>query len=239
MKEELEKIAEAAMRSGIDRIRSEKDRLVDEVVSLMSERKEKKIWSGYESIPSGHASDDVIPGCLVLEGGSFRGCYSAGVLDVFMENGINLQTTIGTSAGALVGYNYVAGEIGRAARVNLGYRHDSRYFGPRTAARNRGVVGFDFILNDIEEELPFDRERFDDPRRRLLVTVTNCETGQVQYCEKGITPYMAPEPFRGRRNDPGKRYRMAEKLAEIRGLTIEEIHTITMENGKNLYHIER
>lgn len=52
-------------------------------------------------------------------------------------------------------------------------------------------------------------------------------------------PYMAPEPFRGRRNDPGKLYRMAEKLAEIRGLTIEEIHTITMENGKNLYHIER
>ena len=188
MKEELEKMAEAAMRTGIDRIRSEKDRLLDEVVSLMSERKEKKTWSGYESIPSGHASDDVIPGCLVLEGGSFRGCYSAGVLDVFMENGINLQTTIGTSAGALLGYNYVAGEIGRAARVNLGYRHDSRYFGPFTAARNRGVVGFDFILNDIEEELPFDRERFDDPRRRLLVTVTNCETGQVQYCEKGITP---------------------------------------------------
>lgn len=188
MKEELEKMAEAAMRTGIDRIRSEKDRLLDEVVSLMSERKEKKTWSGYESIPSGHASDDVIPGCLVLEGGSFRGCYSAGVLDVFMENGINLQTTIGTSAGALLGYNYVAGEIGRAARVNLGYRHDSRYFGPFTAARNRGVVGFDFILNDIEEELPFDRERFDDPRRRLLVTVTNCETGQVQYCEKGTMP---------------------------------------------------
>ena len=52
-------------------------------------------------------------------------------------------------------------------------------------------------------------------------------------------PYMAPEPFRGRRNDPGKLYRMAEKLAQIRGLTVDEIHAITMENGKNLYHIER
>ena len=52
-------------------------------------------------------------------------------------------------------------------------------------------------------------------------------------------PYMAPEPFRGRRNDPGKLYRMAEKLAQIRGLTVAEIHAITMENGKNLYHIER
>ena len=50
-------------------------------------------------------------------------------------------------------------------------------------------------------------------------------------------PYMAPEPFRGRRNDPGKLYRMAEKLAEIRGLTVEEIHTITVENGKRLYRI--
>ena len=50
-------------------------------------------------------------------------------------------------------------------------------------------------------------------------------------------PYMAPEPFRGKRNDPGKLYRMAEKLAEIRGLTVEEIHTITVENGKRLYRM--
>ena len=50
-------------------------------------------------------------------------------------------------------------------------------------------------------------------------------------------PYMAPEPFRGRRNDPGKLYRMAEKLAEIRGLTVEEVQTITVENGKRLYRI--
>ena len=50
-------------------------------------------------------------------------------------------------------------------------------------------------------------------------------------------PYMSPEPFRGKRNDPGKIYRMAEKLAEIRGLTVEEIHRITLENGKKLYRI--
>ena len=50
-------------------------------------------------------------------------------------------------------------------------------------------------------------------------------------------PYMAPEPFRGKRNDPGKLYRMAEKLAEIRGLPVEEIHRITTENGKRLYGI--
>ena len=50
-------------------------------------------------------------------------------------------------------------------------------------------------------------------------------------------PYMSPEPFRGKRNDPGKLYRMAEKLAEIRGMTVEEIHRITVENGKRLYRI--
>ena len=50
-------------------------------------------------------------------------------------------------------------------------------------------------------------------------------------------PYMSPEPFRGKRNDPGKLYRMAEKLAEIRGLTVAEIHAITTENGKRLYRI--
>ena len=50
-------------------------------------------------------------------------------------------------------------------------------------------------------------------------------------------PYMSPEPFRGRRNDPGRLYRMAEKLAEIRGLPLEDIHRITFENGKRLYRI--
>ena len=50
-------------------------------------------------------------------------------------------------------------------------------------------------------------------------------------------PYMSPEPFRGKRNDPGKLFRMAEKLAEIRGLTVEEVHAITLENGKRLYRI--
>ena len=50
-------------------------------------------------------------------------------------------------------------------------------------------------------------------------------------------PYMAPEPFRGKRNHPGNLYRMAERLAEIRGLPVEEIQRITLENGKRLYRI--
>lgn len=50
-------------------------------------------------------------------------------------------------------------------------------------------------------------------------------------------PYMAPEPFRGRRNDPGKLCRVAEKLAQLRGKTAEEIQAVTLENGRALYRI--
>lgn len=50
-------------------------------------------------------------------------------------------------------------------------------------------------------------------------------------------PFMAPDPFRGKRNDPGYLYRMAEKLAELRDISVEEVHTITMENAKRLYQL--
>ena len=51
-------------------------------------------------------------------------------------------------------------------------------------------------------------------------------------------PYMAPVPFRGKRNDPGKVCHMAAKLAELRGITPEEAAAITMANGRRLYRID-
>jgi len=50
-------------------------------------------------------------------------------------------------------------------------------------------------------------------------------------------PYMAPVPFRGKRNDPGKLCHMASKLAELRGISPQEAARITFENGKRLYRI--
>ena len=50
-------------------------------------------------------------------------------------------------------------------------------------------------------------------------------------------PFMAPEPFRGKRNDPGYLFRMAERLAEIRGISVEEVQAITTENARKLYRI--
>ena len=51
-------------------------------------------------------------------------------------------------------------------------------------------------------------------------------------------PYMAPEPFRGKRNDPSMVYRVAEQLAQIRGISVEDAQRITYENGKRLYRID-
>ena len=50
-------------------------------------------------------------------------------------------------------------------------------------------------------------------------------------------PFMSPEPFRGKRNDPGYMFRMAERLAEIRGISVEEVHKVTTENAKRLYRM--
>jgi TatD DNase family protein len=51
-------------------------------------------------------------------------------------------------------------------------------------------------------------------------------------------PFMSPEPFRGRRNDPSRVRFVAEKLAQIRGISYEEAEAATFENGKRLYRID-
>ena len=42
-----------------------------------------------EDLPSGNITGDLVRGCLVLEGGSFRGVYQEGLLDLFMTEGLN------------------------------------------------------------------------------------------------------------------------------------------------------
>ena len=59
------------------------------------------------------------------------------------------------------------------------------------------------------------------PLERLLIE-TDC-------------PYMAPEPLRGRRNEPAYVAHIAAKIAELRGLTAEEVAKITYENGCTLF----
>ena len=48
-------------------------------------------------------------------------------------------------------------------------------------------------------------------------------------------PYMAPEPVRGTRNEPKNVIRVAEKLAEIKGISVEEAIQKTAENTRRLF----
>lgn len=140
-----------------------------------------KVYSDIDKLPSGNASDDVINGCIVLEGGGFRGIYTSGVLDALMENDINMSCTIGVSAGALNGVNYVAGHIGRSARANLVYRHDSRYVGIKALRQSGGLIGIDFLFNDFEDMYPLNTQRIFSLKRRFAAVVTNCNTGKAEY----------------------------------------------------------
>ena len=136
-------------------------------------------------IPHGRASEVLVPGCLVLEGGAFRGLYTQGFLDAMMENGLNLSCVVGVSAGALAGANYVSGQIGRSARTNLVYRHDSRYIGARSLLHSHSILDVGFLTEDRGVLEPLDRERFDRPEQRYVAVATDCETGEATYFEKG------------------------------------------------------
>ncbi|MCH4208097.1 MAG: patatin family protein [Solobacterium sp.] len=142
-------------------------------------------YSKINEVPKGSAGDEIVPGCLVLEGGAWRGLYTQGVLDALMMNHINMQTTIGVSAGALSSLNYVSGQIGRGPRFNLAYRHDSNYCGVKAMKRDHGVTGFHYLYEKLDELEPFDHQAFDNPARRLCVTATDCDSGRQQYFEKG------------------------------------------------------
>ncbi len=143
------------------------------------------VFSGIEQLPRGQASDSLCKGCIVLEGGAFRGVYTSGVLDALMEADINMECTVGVSAGALNGMNYVSGQIGRSARINLQFRRDPRYVGIRAYRSNRGIIGFDFVLDEYDRDDPLDMEALNREDRRLVAVATNCRTGQPEYFEKG------------------------------------------------------
>lgn len=52
-------------------------------------------------------------------------------------------------------------------------------------------------------------------------------------------PYMTPEPFRGKRNEPKYVRLVAENIADIRGMDIEELISITDKNTKEFYGIKQ
>ncbi len=84
---------------------------------------------------------------LVLEGGGMRGMFTAGVMDVLMENGVNFDGVIGVSAGAAFGCNYKSKQIGRVIRYNTRFCADKRYWWPWLACQNRrDIYNTDFAM---------------------------------------------------------------------------------------------
>lgn len=121
---------------------------------------------------------------LILEGGSFRSQFTAGVLDVMLEHGVEVPVCYGVSAGALCGLNYKSRQIGRANRINLTFCNDPRYISTRSLATTGSIVGYDFLLNEVQDRIdPFDSAAFSANPMRLFATVTNAMFGTAEYLE--------------------------------------------------------
>lgn len=119
---------------------------------------------------------------LVLEGGAMRGLYSAGVLDVFMENSINADAVYGVSAGALFGLNYKSRQIGRALRYNLKYANEKNYMGWYSLITTGNIMNKDFCFNKLVYELDkLDFEAYKNNPIDFYAVVTNLQTGKPEY----------------------------------------------------------
>ena len=119
---------------------------------------------------------------LILEGGAMRGLYSAGVLDVFMRNNINVDVIYGVSAGALFGLNYKSRQIGRAIRYNLKYAHEKNYMGLYSLITTGDVMNRDFCFNKLVYELDkLDFETYKNNPVEFNAVVTNLQTGKPEY----------------------------------------------------------
>lgn len=122
---------------------------------------------------------------IVLEGGSLRCMFSAGVLDSLMRESMSADGVFGVSAGALSGVNFVSGQIGRTAKVNLDYVNDKRYLGVRNLILHRSIFNFDFMFGELSDSLvPFDKEALKNAECKFTAVATNCLTGKPEYFEK-------------------------------------------------------
>lgn len=119
---------------------------------------------------------------LVLEGGAMRGMFSAGVMDVLMENGITFDGVVGVSAGAVFGCNYKSEQIGRTIRYNMKYIKNPEYCSIRSLIKTGDMFGRDFCYNRIPNELDkFDNNTFMKNPLKFYVVATDINTGKALY----------------------------------------------------------
>jgi len=123
-----------------------------------------------------------------------RGMFTAGVLDVMLENDIRVDGIVGVSAGAVFGCNFKSKQIGRVIRYNTKYCRDKRYCSFRSLIKTGNLYGADFCYRELPEVLdPFDTETFQKNPVPFYVVCTDLETGQPVYrrCDSGCGEDLA------------------------------------------------
>ena len=119
---------------------------------------------------------------LVLEGGAMRGMYTAGVLDVFLENKVKVDGIVAVSAGVLFGVNYLSNQKGRAIRYNKKFAKDKRYMGIRSLLKTGNIINKEFAFYEVPYKLDiFDQETYGKSNTDFYATVTDVETGKPEY----------------------------------------------------------
>ena len=119
---------------------------------------------------------------LVLEGGAMRGLFTAGILDVFLEEEIAFDGMIGVSAGAAFGCNFKSKQIGRAVRYNMRFANDKRYCSLYSLLTTGDLYGVDFCYRQIPEQLDvFDWETFRKNPIEFYVVATDVMSGLPVY----------------------------------------------------------
>lgn len=119
---------------------------------------------------------------LILEGGAMRGLFTAGVMDVLMENNITFDGAIGVSAGAVFGCNYKSHQIGRVLRYNTKFCKDPRYASFRSLLKTGDLYGAEFCYHELPNKLdPFDTDTYKKNPMEFYVVCTDLKTGKPVY----------------------------------------------------------
>lgn len=119
---------------------------------------------------------------LILEGGAMRGMFTAGVIDVMMENEIAFDGAIGVSAGAAFGCNYKSGQIGRVLRYNTKFCRDRRFSGVGSLIKTGNIYNTDFAYGEVPLKYDiFDFEAYENNPMDFYVVCTDIETGEAVY----------------------------------------------------------
>lgn len=124
---------------------------------------------------------------LVLEGGGMKCAYSAGVLDCFLEDGIQFDYLIGVSAGSANGVSYLAGQKGRNKRFYTEHLNDKDYMGLRCFRKTGNIFGLDYIystLTNSDGADPLDYDKLMENPTEYELVATNALTGKAAFFSK-------------------------------------------------------